>query len=168
MTSLADNWRESGFERPLQVRMGIHTGFCTVGNFGSEDRMDYTIIGGAANTASRLESMATPGEILISYETYAHVRHEILCHEHGQIDVRGIAYPVTTYQVEDSFEHLGQKRRRFRESHPNVLIELDVDAMDHADRDRAARILRNALATLSNKDEGEVAAAQEASRRSRL
>ena len=168
MTSLADNWRESGFERPLQVRMGIHTGFCTVGNFGSEDRMDYTIIGGAANTASRLESMATPGEILISYETYAHVRHEILCHEHGQIDVRGIAYPVTTYQVEDSFERLGQKRRRFRESHPNVLIELDVDAMDHADRDRAARILRNALATLSNKDEGEVAAAQEASRRSRL
>ncbi len=168
MTSLADDWRESGFERPLQVRMGIHTGFCTVGNFGSEDRMDYTIIGGAANTASRLESMATPGEILISYETYAHVRHEILCHEHGQIDVRGIAYPVTTYQVEDSFERLGQKRRRFRESHPNVLIELDVDAMDHADRDRAARILRDALAMLSKRDEGEASTDQEASRRSRL
>jgi len=35
-------------ERPFRVRMGINTGFCTVGNFGSQDRMDYTIIGGAA------------------------------------------------------------------------------------------------------------------------
>jgi hypothetical protein len=47
MHDLADIWRESGIEKPLQVRMGIHTGYCTVGNFGSEDRMDYTIIGGA-------------------------------------------------------------------------------------------------------------------------
>ena len=39
-------WQELGIEQPLQVRIGIHTGYCTVGNFGSEDRMDYTIIGG--------------------------------------------------------------------------------------------------------------------------
>jgi class 3 adenylate cyclase len=164
MAALADDWRESGFERPLQVRMGIHTGFCTVGNFGSEDRMDYTIIGAAANTASRLESMATPGEILISYETYVHVRHDVLCHEHGQIEVRGFAYPVTTYEVDDSFEHVGQKRRRFREMHPNVTIDLDVDAMDHADRDRATRILHDALATLSDKDEEEGRPADESDR----
>ena len=63
MIVLADVWRESGIEDPLQVRMGVHTGYCTVGNFGSEDRMDYTIIGGAVNTAARLESIAEPGEI---------------------------------------------------------------------------------------------------------
>ncbi len=55
MNDLQVIWRDLGIEKPLRVRMGIHTGFCTVGNFGSEDRMDYTIIGGAANIASRLE-----------------------------------------------------------------------------------------------------------------
>src|SRR6516164_9383223 len=37
-------WRQTGIEDPFRVRMGINTGFCNVGNFGSNDRMDYTII----------------------------------------------------------------------------------------------------------------------------
>ncbi|MGI9520376.1 MAG: PAS-domain containing protein, partial [Hyphomicrobiaceae bacterium] len=63
MTELQDAWREAGVEKPLVCRTGINTGFCTVGNFGSEDRMDYTIIGGGVNLAARLESAAEPGEI---------------------------------------------------------------------------------------------------------
>ena len=101
MAELQDLWSQSGIERPLTCRMGVHTGFCTVGNFGSEDRMDYTIIGGAVNTASRLEAIATPGEILISYDTFAHVRDQIYCEEHGETQVKGIAYPVATYRVVD-------------------------------------------------------------------
>ncbi len=44
--------------------MGINTGFCNVGNFGSADRMDYTIIGAEANLAARLQSIAEPGHIV--------------------------------------------------------------------------------------------------------
>ena len=52
----------SGIEQPFQVRMGINTGYCNVGNFGSADRMDYTIIGAEANLAARLQSVAEPGQ----------------------------------------------------------------------------------------------------------
>ena len=133
MLELAAVWRESGIEKPLQCRMGINTGYCTVGNFGSEDRMDYTIIGGGVNLASRLETEATPGEILISYETYAHVKDRIHCTEHGDVTVKGIAYPVATYQVVDTHEILGQQRRHFREEHPTVKLDLDFNAMTSDD-----------------------------------
>jgi class 3 adenylate cyclase len=145
MHGLQDVWRSSGIEKPLQVRMGIHTGYCTVGNFGSEDRMDYTIIGGSVNTASRLESLAAPGSILVSYETFALVRDRIHCEEHGEIDVKGIAYPVATYRALDSYENLGRQRRRFREDHPSVKLDLNLDAMTSEDRGQAADILRRAL-----------------------
>jgi len=55
------------------------------------------------NLASRLEHEAPPGKILISYETFAHVKDEISCEEVGKM---GIAYPVTTYRVVDDFETL--------------------------------------------------------------
>jgi class 3 adenylate cyclase len=57
MTELQGIWRDSGISKPLQCRIGISTGFCTVGNFGSEARMDYTIIGSGVNLAARLERL---------------------------------------------------------------------------------------------------------------
>ncbi len=63
MRELQREWREAGQQRPFEVRMAINTGYCTVGNFGSADRMDYTIIGNEVNLASRLQSHAEPGGI---------------------------------------------------------------------------------------------------------
>lgn len=89
-----------GEMKSLQIRIGINTGFCTVGNFGSENRLDYTIIGGQVNLASRLESSAQPNQILISNTTYELIKDEICCHHMGEIKVKGIAYPVKIYQVD--------------------------------------------------------------------
>ena len=154
MRQLEDLWRESGIEKPLQVRMGIHTGYCTVGNFGSEDRLDYTIIGGAVNVASRLESLAAPGEILISYETFAHVNERIACEERGKIEVKGVAYPVATYCVLDSYDDLEHARRSFREHHAHLRLDLDLALMTIEDREEAVVSLTHALQLLKQLPNG--------------
>ena len=61
LAKLNVQWSKLGLERPFRVRMGINTGYCNVGNFGSTHRMDYTIMGAEANLAARLESIAAPG-----------------------------------------------------------------------------------------------------------
>jgi adenylate cyclase len=152
MHDLADIWRESGIEKPLQVRMGIHTGYCTVGNFGSDARMDYTIIGGAVNTASRLESQAVPGEILISYETYAHVKDQIFCEERGKIEVKGIAYPIATYRVVDRRGRLGVREQTVRTELPHLKLHVEVGLMSAKERESAAKTLLDAANRLSATD----------------
>ena len=64
LLELNAKWRADGIEQPFKARMGINSGYCNVGNFGSADRMDYTIIGAEANLAARLQSIAEPGGIV--------------------------------------------------------------------------------------------------------
>ena len=78
MRDLQAEWRERGQEHVFQLRIGINTGFCTVGNFGSDDRVDYTIIGNEVNLASRLQTHADLGGILLAHETYALVKDVVL------------------------------------------------------------------------------------------
>ena len=153
MQDLEDIWREQGVERPLRCRMGIHTDYCTVGNFGSEDRMDYTIVGGGVNTAARLEKLAVPGEILISYETYAHVHGEIACEARGETNVKGIAYPLATYRVLGARDEVAAERARRRVRHTNLSMDLNLTEMNENERREAAEVLRAALSDLESSED---------------
>ena len=155
MKTLQGIWRDSGISRPLQCRIGINTGFCTVGNFGSESRMDYTIIGSGVNLASRLESAATPNEILISHETYALVKDEVLCEGAGFIELKGISHPVETYQVVDLYERLEDRREVIREGFPNFNLEIDIEKLSFDEHDRAIAALRRALDKLGTVEQVE-------------
>ena len=93
MRELQLKWRDLGSEKPFQLRIGINTGFCTVGNFGSEDRMDYTIIGNEVNLAARLQSHAERGGILVAHETSCLIKDAILTEEQEAISVKGFIRP---------------------------------------------------------------------------
>ncbi len=99
VADLAREWAGYGFEDPIQIRIGIFTGYCTVGNFGSEKQMDYTIIGNSVNAASRLESAASHGGILISNRTWSLTNEYVEGEEIRSIVVKGFRDPLRVYRV---------------------------------------------------------------------
>jgi len=96
-------WKKRGV-KGLSVRMGIHSGYCTVGNFGSENRMDYTIIGGNVNIASRLESIAQSDSIYISSVTKNLLPNSFLTEFQQEFKVKGIHYPIEVFQLKDKLD----------------------------------------------------------------
>jgi class 3 adenylate cyclase len=101
LLELNAKWRAAGIEQPFKARMGINSGYCNVGNFGSSDRMDYTIIGAEANLAARLQSIAEPGGIVLSYETFALASDIISTHPLPAITMKGISREVIPYSVDN-------------------------------------------------------------------
>lgn len=97
LISFREEWRSRGVNNPFHVRMGINTGYCTIGNFGSETKMDYTIIGNNVNLAARFEAAAEPDSVLMSPETYMLVRDEIDCVEGGEFTLKGVSGTIKAY-----------------------------------------------------------------------
>jgi class 3 adenylate cyclase len=151
LAELNERWRRRGVEQPFRVRMGINTGFCNVGNFGSSDRMDYTIIGAEANLAARLQSIAEPGSIVISYETYARVRDIVRARPLPPITMKGISRTVVPYAVDGLLDEVGQRAQVISEHAVGVDIFLDTAVVDDKAAERTRRVLQEALAALEQR-----------------
>lgn len=151
MKVLRQQWRAQGITKPLEIRMGLNTGYCTVGNFGADTRMDYTIIGRDVNLASRLESAAESGEILISHETYSLVKDVIMCRDKGQITVKGFSRPVQIYQVVDFRRDLGASSSYFEHELPGFSMYLDTNGIQNFDKEKVILALSQAAEKLRDK-----------------
>jgi PAS domain S-box-containing protein len=145
MRDLQTEWRDRGLQKPFQLRIGINTGYCTVGNFGSEDRMEYTIVGGEVNLASRLQSHAELGGILLSHETYSLVKDKVLAEEREPIQAKGIAKPVRNYRVLGRIDDMVAQGQVMREEQDGLKVLVDLQKLN---KDRAVKALEHILSRL--------------------
>jgi len=147
MEVLRARWRDMGIHKNFEVRIGINSGFCDVGNFGSSLRMEYTIIGREVNLAARLEQAADPGEILISSETHALVQGEIHADARDPLLAKGFAQPIPVYAVHPDGIASGESGV-LRCEQPGLRLEIDTGRLTAVQKAAAAAELRKALASL--------------------
>jgi adenylate cyclase len=86
-------------DRRLNIRIGVNTGRVVAGNFGTPERLEYTVLGDAVNVAARLESIAEPGTICVGPGTYERTRSQFAYRQLGARTVKGRTAPVQVYQV---------------------------------------------------------------------
>ena len=91
--------RGRGIPADLRVRVGVNTGHCTVGVFGSDVLRAYKAVGFAVNVAARLQSEAEPGMVLAGFRTYALVKDRVQARQREPLTVKGAARPVEAWEI---------------------------------------------------------------------
>jgi len=148
MRELEQEWRARGLERPFRMRVGISTGFATVGNFGSKDRMDYTIYGNQVNLAARLQSAAEPGGVLLSYETNALVQEIVLTEEYPPMTVKGFVRPINVYKVLGTYQELVEDGKVVLQERDGLRVLVDLTKQVSSE---AIKVLEEVLAELKRR-----------------
>lgn len=153
MRLLRQKWRLMGFEG-LFIRVGIATGYCHVGNFGSESRMSYTVVGREVNLASRLEAAAPKGEILISQATYDYICHEYACEMEGLFQLKGFENSVRGWRVLDPETANKQVSEWVDYSLPGFNLHLNFKDIKNYDFHAIKEHLNQALERVEVEEEG--------------
>lgn len=99
LDELRGDWRACGIAEPLRVRMGVASGECTVGSFGSARKLEYTAFGSVVNLAARLQAHARPGQLLVSEATHQLLGNRFATVAQPPLTVKGFAAPVVTYEI---------------------------------------------------------------------
>ena len=148
LVALRDQWEGRGQRHPFHVRMGITTGYCNVGNFGSDAQMSYTIIGREVNLASRLETNSVPDEILISKSTWSLVRSRVRCAQSDPVVAKGFAEPIEAYQILGALDDKPDESL-IEFSSPALSLRLNTGNLQGDERETVVRALQQALARIA-------------------
>jgi len=141
LAELRTKWKESN-KPELKMRIGLCTGPAVVGNMGSKNRMDYTMMGDTVNIAARLEGVNKIYGIytLISETTYSESGNKIMAREIDSINVVGKKKPVTIYQLLGYAEDVDERINRSIENYTNGLY-----AYRNQDWEKAGSFFKAAL-----------------------
>jgi len=98
IAQIAAEWAAVG-KQTFTVGMGLNTGEVVMGNLGSSERMNYTVIGDNVNTAARLYNVAKGGQIIISEMTYNEVKDHFIVRELQPVQVKGKVLPLRNFEI---------------------------------------------------------------------
>ena len=137
--ALQSYWKKNGVANGLQVRMGIATGYCTVGNFGSDQRLDYTVLGSPVNLAARLQGLAEPKTILMDQNTCSLIEKHVKVEAKGEFLPRGFSRNVRYYELS---EDVSSEKNSARRNLSHVGEHVEVNIIDSSDIRGAIEELR--------------------------
>jgi adenylate cyclase len=144
---LREQWLAGGADLAIHVRMGLSSGYCSVGNFGSTARLHYTAFGNVVNEAARLQQQCPQDRVVMAEATYRRVRDRINCRKAGQTQLAGRRHPAQIYEPVSSPSDAAEG---------DIVTGTDDGFRLHLDRRlltnpaRVATLLKTALASLQD------------------
>ena len=120
------------FPEKLEIRIGVHSGVCSVGNFGSDQRLDYTVIGRAVNVAARLEQAAPKNSMLFSNSTKSLLGDTFQVSDSIEVKAKGIDRPIIGYILTNQIS----KRSLVTVNEEGILLKFDPSIVDKKEVDK--------------------------------
>ena len=120
------------FPEKLEIRIGVHSGVCSVGNFGSDQRLDYTVIGRAVNVAARLEQAAPKNSMLVSNSTKSLLGDTFQVSDSIEVKAKGIDRPIIGYILTNQIS----KRSLVTVKEEGISVKFDPNIVDKKEVDK--------------------------------
>jgi len=120
------------FPEKLEIRIGVHSGVCSVGNFGSDQRLDYTVIGRAVNVAARLEQAAPKNSMLFSNSTRSLLGDTFQVSDSIEVKAKGIDRPIIGYILTNQIS----KRSLVTVNEEGISLKFDPSIIDKKEVDK--------------------------------
>lgn len=120
------------FPEKLEIRIGVHSGVCSVGNFGSDQRLDYTVIGRAVNVAARLEQAAPKNSMLFSNSTKSLLGDTFQVSDSIELKAKGIDRPIIGYILTNQIS----KRSLVTVNEEGISLKFDPSIVDKKEVDK--------------------------------
>ena len=120
------------FPEKLEIRIGVHSGVCSVGNFGSDQRLDYTVIGRAVNVAARLEQAAPKNSMLFSNSTNSLLGDTFQVSNSIEVKAKGIDRPIIGFILTNQVS----KRSLVTVKEDGISLKFDPNIIDKKEVDK--------------------------------